>query len=284
MSSVQPVERKSWRTAAGAMRLEFRSRTTGRRRRFMRPAPCFSPRGIVSQTRHRTKTRPAWGRQATIAGVIEARGQRRALARAYNLFSFLYGRAAAGLEREGGNRGLQRAAVEPGEGVLEGAGGEKRTARGRGPGPADAPGDAASRAGGAAGARRRAPVAFCRRELRPALGELPARPYSRRGDDAALERVPPRAARSLDYARDRRRAAGARQLQQEWRPECGLARVGRAADRVGTRLPDDADRAGAVSFRRLPPGPGRAVRARRRLRRSRARVRFRRLGFGDHHG
>src|SRR3972149_3668695 len=123
MSSVQPVERKSSRTAAGAMRLEFRSRTTGRRRRFMRPAPCFSPRGIVSQTRHRTKTRPAWGRQATIAGVIEARGQRRALARAYNLFSFLYGRAAAGLEREGVNRGLQRAAVEPGGRGRGGAGG-----------------------------------------------------------------------------------------------------------------------------------------------------------------
>ena len=51
--------------------------------------------------------------------MIEARGRRRALARAYNLFSFLYGRAAAGLEREGVNRGLQRAAVEPGERVLE---------------------------------------------------------------------------------------------------------------------------------------------------------------------
>ena len=51
--------------------------------------------------------------------MIEARGQRRALTRAYNLFSFLYGRAAAGLEREGVNRGLQRAAVEPGERVLE---------------------------------------------------------------------------------------------------------------------------------------------------------------------
>ena len=51
--------------------------------------------------------------------MIEARGQRRALTRAYNLFSFLYGRAAAGLEREGVTRGLQRAAVQPGERVLE---------------------------------------------------------------------------------------------------------------------------------------------------------------------
>jgi demethylmenaquinone methyltransferase/2-methoxy-6-polyprenyl-1,4-benzoquinol methylase len=51
--------------------------------------------------------------------VIEARGQRRALTRAYNCFSFLYGRAAAGLEREAVNRGLQRAAVRPGERVLE---------------------------------------------------------------------------------------------------------------------------------------------------------------------
>jgi len=51
--------------------------------------------------------------------VIEARGRRRALTRAYNLFSFLYGRAAAGLEREGVNRGLRQADVRPGERVLE---------------------------------------------------------------------------------------------------------------------------------------------------------------------
>ena len=46
--------------------------------------------------------------------MIEARGQRRALTRAYNLFSFLYGRAAAGLEREAVTRGLQKADVRPG--------------------------------------------------------------------------------------------------------------------------------------------------------------------------
>jgi len=51
--------------------------------------------------------------------VIEARGGRAALVRAYNLFSFLYGRAAAGLEREGVNRGLRQADVRPGQRVLE---------------------------------------------------------------------------------------------------------------------------------------------------------------------
>jgi demethylmenaquinone methyltransferase/2-methoxy-6-polyprenyl-1,4-benzoquinol methylase len=51
--------------------------------------------------------------------VIEARGQQRALTRAYNFFSFLYGRAAAGLEREAVNRGLGQADVRPGERVLE---------------------------------------------------------------------------------------------------------------------------------------------------------------------
>src|SRR3989304_3601093 len=105
------------RTAGGATRLEPLSRTAGRRRRFMRPAPGFPPRGIVSQTCRRTKTRPARGGQATIAGVSEARGGRAALVRAYNLFSFLYGRAAAGLEREGVNRGLRQADVRPGEWV-----------------------------------------------------------------------------------------------------------------------------------------------------------------------
>ena len=51
--------------------------------------------------------------------MIEARGGRAALVRAYNLFSFLYGRAAAGLEREGVNRGLRQADVRPGQRVLE---------------------------------------------------------------------------------------------------------------------------------------------------------------------
>lgn len=46
--------------------------------------------------------------------MIEARGHPRALARAYNLFSFLYGRAAAGLEREAVTRGLRKADVRPG--------------------------------------------------------------------------------------------------------------------------------------------------------------------------
>jgi len=51
--------------------------------------------------------------------VIEARGSRRALVRAYDWFSFFYGRAAAGLEREGVNRGLRKADARPGERVLE---------------------------------------------------------------------------------------------------------------------------------------------------------------------
>lgn len=51
--------------------------------------------------------------------MIEARGSRRALVRAYNLFSVLYGRTAARLERAGVTRGLERARVQPGERVLE---------------------------------------------------------------------------------------------------------------------------------------------------------------------
>ena len=51
--------------------------------------------------------------------MIEARGSRPALVRAYNLFSFLYGRTAARLEREAVTRGLARAPVRLGERVLE---------------------------------------------------------------------------------------------------------------------------------------------------------------------
>ncbi len=51
--------------------------------------------------------------------MIEARGSRSALARAYSLFSLFYGRTAARLEREGVSRGLTRAQVRPGERVLE---------------------------------------------------------------------------------------------------------------------------------------------------------------------
>jgi len=63
--------------------------------------------------------RPACRQTGYNSGVIEARGHPRALARAYSFFSFLYGRAAAGLEREGVNRGLRKADVQPGERVLE---------------------------------------------------------------------------------------------------------------------------------------------------------------------
>lgn len=51
--------------------------------------------------------------------MIDARGSRRALVRAYNFFSLLYGSTAARLEREGVSRGLARAHVRPGERVLE---------------------------------------------------------------------------------------------------------------------------------------------------------------------
>ena len=51
--------------------------------------------------------------------MIDARGNRSALVRAYNLFSLLYGSTAARLEREGVTRGLARARVQPGERVLE---------------------------------------------------------------------------------------------------------------------------------------------------------------------
>lgn len=51
--------------------------------------------------------------------MIEARGSRSALARAYTFFSLLYGRTAARLEREAVSRGLTRAQVHPGERVLE---------------------------------------------------------------------------------------------------------------------------------------------------------------------
>ena len=51
--------------------------------------------------------------------MIDARGSRPALVRAYNLFSLLYGSTAARLEREGVTRGLARARVQPGERVLE---------------------------------------------------------------------------------------------------------------------------------------------------------------------
>ncbi len=46
--------------------------------------------------------------------MIDARGSRSALVRAYNLFSLLYGSTAARLEREGVTRGLARARIKPG--------------------------------------------------------------------------------------------------------------------------------------------------------------------------
>ena len=51
--------------------------------------------------------------------MIDARGSRRALARAYDLYSHLYGRASARLHREAVSRGLVKAAPQPGERVLE---------------------------------------------------------------------------------------------------------------------------------------------------------------------
>ncbi len=51
--------------------------------------------------------------------MIEARGSRRAIVRAYDLYSLLYGRASARLHREAVSRGLVKAAVKPGERVLE---------------------------------------------------------------------------------------------------------------------------------------------------------------------
>lgn len=51
--------------------------------------------------------------------MLEARGSRPALVRAYNLFSLLYGSTAARLERAGVTRGLERAHVQPEEKVLE---------------------------------------------------------------------------------------------------------------------------------------------------------------------
>jgi ubiquinone/menaquinone biosynthesis C-methylase UbiE len=51
--------------------------------------------------------------------VIEARGSRRAIVRAYDLYSLVYGREAARLHREAVSRGLVKAAVQPGERVLE---------------------------------------------------------------------------------------------------------------------------------------------------------------------
>ncbi|MFQ5664192.1 MAG: class I SAM-dependent methyltransferase [Terriglobia bacterium] len=54
-----------------------------------------------------------------IVGMIDARGSRASIMRAYNLFSFLYGRTIARLEREAVTRGLARAQVRPGERVLE---------------------------------------------------------------------------------------------------------------------------------------------------------------------
>jgi len=51
--------------------------------------------------------------------MIEARGSRHAIARAYDLYSLLYGHAAARLHREAVSRGLVKAAAQPGERVLE---------------------------------------------------------------------------------------------------------------------------------------------------------------------
>ncbi|MFQ5817635.1 MAG: class I SAM-dependent methyltransferase [Terriglobia bacterium] len=51
--------------------------------------------------------------------MIEARGRRAAIVRAYNFFSYLYGNTAARLEREGVNRGLRQVRVQPGARVLE---------------------------------------------------------------------------------------------------------------------------------------------------------------------
>lgn len=54
-----------------------------------------------------------------MGAMLEARGSRRALVRAYSFYSYLYGRTAARLERQGVTEGLRRAAVRPDERVLE---------------------------------------------------------------------------------------------------------------------------------------------------------------------
>jgi demethylmenaquinone methyltransferase/2-methoxy-6-polyprenyl-1,4-benzoquinol methylase len=51
--------------------------------------------------------------------MIEARGNRGAIVRAYDLFSYVYSSTAARLERAGVNRGLERLRVRPGDRVLE---------------------------------------------------------------------------------------------------------------------------------------------------------------------
>lgn len=51
--------------------------------------------------------------------MLEARGNRKSLIRAYNFFSLLYGSTAARLERQAVTEGLQRAQVQPGERILE---------------------------------------------------------------------------------------------------------------------------------------------------------------------
>ena len=51
--------------------------------------------------------------------MIEARGSRAALVRAYDFYSYLYSRPAARLEREAVTEGLKRAQVQPEERVLE---------------------------------------------------------------------------------------------------------------------------------------------------------------------
>jgi demethylmenaquinone methyltransferase/2-methoxy-6-polyprenyl-1,4-benzoquinol methylase len=51
--------------------------------------------------------------------MLEARGSRKSLVRAYNFFSFLYGNTAARLERQAVTVGLKRAQVQPGERILE---------------------------------------------------------------------------------------------------------------------------------------------------------------------
>ncbi len=51
--------------------------------------------------------------------MIDARASRRAIARAYDLYSYVFGRASARLHREAVSRALLRAAPQPGERVLE---------------------------------------------------------------------------------------------------------------------------------------------------------------------
>lgn len=74
---------------------------------------------IVAQIASCTKAKEWAAGGDRIAGVIEARGSRSALVRAYNLFSYLYGRPAARLHREAVSRALVRAQVQAGEQVLE---------------------------------------------------------------------------------------------------------------------------------------------------------------------